>query len=151
MSTATQGESMLKLSPHQFGKIFETLRAAGSSRGSEKRQATRIDVQTKLNMAKMVDGNVVRCYSALTRDISCTGLGFFQFAPLANGEKFLVCFPFGKEELVVVCSSMFCRPLAEGMFGIGAQFECAADAKMIEQLKQLRSGDVDRIRASILA
>jgi hypothetical protein len=141
---------MLKLSPHQFGRIFETLRDAGSARGSEKRQATRMDVQTKLNMAKMVDGNVVRCYSALTRDISCTGLGFFQFAPLVNGERFLTCFPFGKEELVVVCSSMFCRPLAEGMFGIGAQFECPADEKLIEQLKQLRATDVDRIRASVL-
>src|SRR4051812_25454158 len=142
---------MLKLSPQQFGTVFETLRAHGTSGGSEKRQATRMDVQTKLALAKLKDDTVVRCYSGLTRDISVTGVGFFQFAPLANGERFLACFPFGKQELVLICSSMFCRPLAEGLFGIGGQFEQVADKSMIEQLTKLRATDVDRIRASILA
>jgi hypothetical protein len=142
---------MLKLTPYQFGTIFEALRVAGTSRGSEKRQATRMDVQTKLSLASLADGKINRCYSALSRDISASGIGFFQYAPLTNGERFLICFPFGKEELIIVCSSMFCRPLAEGLFGVGAQFEAIAEAAIIEQLKAARSGAVDRIRQSILS
>jgi hypothetical protein len=141
---------MLKLTPYQFGSIFESLRTAGAAGGSEKRQATRMDVQTKILLASLAGGKVGRCYTGLARDISASGVGFFQFAPFANSDPFLVCFPFGKEELVIQSQSMFCRPMADGMFGIGAQFDAIATPAMIEQLKAVRAGAVDRIRQSIL-
>jgi hypothetical protein len=142
---------MYKLTPQQFGMIFESLRTAGASRGSEKRQSTRMEVQTKFQLASLSNGSVARCYSALSRDISCTGVGFFQFAPVGNAEKLLTCFPCGKEELVLMCLVMFCRPMADGLFCVGVQFEGVASEAVIKQLNDLRNNEIDRIRASVLS
>jgi hypothetical protein len=142
---------MLKLTPYQFGTIFESLRTSGTAGGSEKRQATRMDVQTRISLASLSGGKVGRCYTGLTRDISASGMGFFQYAAFNNGDTFLVSFPFGKDELVLQAQSMFCRPMADGMFGIGAQFDAMATPALVEQLKSARAtATVDRIRQSIL-
>jgi hypothetical protein len=141
---------MYKLTPQQFGRIFEALRSAGATRGSEKRQSTRMEVQTKFQLASLTNGAVSRCYSALSRDISCTGVGFFQYAPVADTDKLLTCFPCGKEELVLVCQVMFCRPMADGLFCVGAQFDGMASEAIVKQLNDLRNNEIDRIRASVL-
>jgi hypothetical protein len=143
--------AVFKLTPKQFGMIFESLQATSDSRGSEKRQATRMEVQTKLALASLANGSVGRCYSGLSRDVSASGLGVFQHTAAAGGDKFLACFPCGKEgELVLTCAVTFCRPMADGLFGIGAQFEGVAPAAVVADLNRLRTSEIERIRASVL-
>jgi len=126
----------LKLSPHQFGKIVDALRVTSSSGGSDKRRFNRMTVEANLSLASLADGKVSRCYNALTRDISVNGVGLLQFTAMSRGDVFLACLPLGKEELLVKCTTTFCRRLAEGIFGIGAEFAMTADPMLIEQRKK---------------
>jgi PilZ domain len=124
---------MLKLNPQQFAGILAGLQAAAETGGSEKRGFPRFDVQTRLTLAPMADGMVGRCYTALSRDVSANGLGFFQHTGYQPKESFLALFPGGKENFLIKCTATFCRPLAEGLFCVGAQFEAIADKALIEQ------------------
>jgi hypothetical protein len=147
---------VLKLNTQQFAAVFEGLRNAGQSAGNEKRQSTRMEVQAKIRLALLVDVNGVdsvgRVFSGLTRDISACGLGLFQFLPLNPGIRFLVCLPDGKSEMGIVVTSRFCRALAEGVYGVGAEFETIAGTNLMQQLRgdKVQDAAVDRIRNSIL-
>jgi hypothetical protein len=136
VSAAAPNRETLKLSPHQFGKIVDALRVTSSSAGSDKRRFNRMTVEANLSLSSLVDGKVSRCYNALTRDISVNGLGLLQFSAMARGDSFLACLPLGKDELLVKCTTTFCRRLAEGIFGIGAEFAMTADPILIEQRKK---------------
>jgi hypothetical protein len=142
---------MLKLSSQQFATIFDALRSASVTIGSEQRVSTRMDVQTAVKLATLDGGKIVRCYSALTRDVSTCGVGLFQYAPAESGSQFLIGFPYNKSELILTSSVRFCKPMAEGLFGIGAQFEALANKEMVEALKLARQGAIDRIKSSILS
>jgi hypothetical protein len=110
-----------------------------------------MDVQTTIKLATVdADGKVLRSYTALTRDISACGVGLFQYAPAETGSFFLIGLPYRKAELVLRSSVRFCRPLADGLFGVGAQFEALADKATIEQLQLARQGTLERIKSSIL-
>ena len=142
---------MFKLAPQQFAMIFEALRQAGSNAGSEKRQSTRMDVQAKVEMATIVNGKVSRTYTGLTRDVSAAGIGLFQHMPAEPGTRMLVCFPTSRGEIVIECVSRFCRAVAEGMFGVGAQFEGLAAQELVDQMNDDRCDTLSRLRESILS
>lgn len=143
---------MVKLSSQQFAIIFESLQVASAAKGSEKRVSTRMEVQTTVNLAQLnAQGKIVRCLSGLTRDLSTCGVGFLQCVPAEQGSLFLIGFPYRKSELILTSSVRFCRLLADGIFGVGGQFEALADKAMIEQLQLARQGTIDRIKASVLS
>jgi hypothetical protein len=141
---------VLKLNPQQFANVFESLRKAGSSGGSEKRQTTRMEVQARITLAQLTGDELGKCFSALTRDVSTCGVGVFQHIPSEQDSRFLACFPCGKRNLVLVCTTRFCRALAEGMFGVGAEFMSIADETTIRKFNDAHTGVVDRIRSTHL-
>jgi hypothetical protein len=142
--------AMLTLNPHQFANVLESLRKAGSTGGSDKRRTTRMEVQARITLATLTSDGPGKCFSALTRDVSMSGVGFFQHFPSELGSQFLACFPFGKGTLVLMCTTKFCRVMAEGMFGVGAEFTSLADEKTIKQFNDAHTSAVDRIRNNIL-
>jgi hypothetical protein len=127
---------LLKLSPQEFGKILDALRSSAAAGGSDKRLFNRMAVEANLSLASLLDGQVNRVYNALTRDISVNGIGLLQALPLTRGDTFLAAFPLGKEEMVVKCKATFCRRLAEGIFGIGAEFAAKVDPVAMPNAKQ---------------
>jgi hypothetical protein len=147
------GLFMLRLSSPEFGRLvesFQTFDQAASSDSSDKRQATRMAIQTPFTIAG-VRGNIIgNSYSVLSRDLSICGIGFFQTAPAVLGENFLACFPYGKESLVVRCRVMFCKTLAQGLFGVGAQFEDRADTATVAQMENAIDPAERRIQSAIL-
>jgi hypothetical protein len=142
---------VLKLNPHQFATVFESLRKAGTTGGSEKRQATRMEVQARITLAPLNGDELGQCFSALTRDVSNCGVGVFQHIPSESGSRFLACFPCGKSTLILVCTTRFCCAMAERMFGVGAEFTSVADETTIQRFNRSYTGAVDRIRSSILS
>ena len=84
-----------------------------------------------MSLASIVNGNVNRVYDAMTRDISMNGMGLLQAMIMARGETFLACLPLGKEEMVVKCKVTFCRNLAAGIFGVGAEFTAKVDPQAL--------------------
>ena len=141
---------MLKLSSQQFAFVYEGLRAAGKSGGSERREHTRMDVQARVKLATFTNHRIGRSFTGLTRDISATGVGLFQFVPAENGVQFLISFPADKEDLLLICTSRFCRAMAEGVFGIGAEFDAIAPPALLEQFNAAEASTENRIRNSIL-
>jgi hypothetical protein len=141
---------MYKLSSQQFAAVFQSLRTLGASDGQEKRIATRMDVQARVNVALFHGLDVSRCFTALTRDVSTQGVGLFMHVPVELEKRFLISLPCGKSELVLICVSRFCRAVAEGMFGIGAEFDGVADSTVVQQLTRQRGDTVNRIRDSVL-
>src|ERR1700677_484115 len=111
-------KSSLKLSPQEFGKVLEALRVSASSGGSDKRRFNRIDVEAKISLASLNNGQVNRVYDGISRDISINGMGLLQSKLFSRGENFLVCLPLGKEEMIVKCKVTFCRSLAEGIYAV---------------------------------
>ena len=146
---------MLKLTPTQFAAIFDALRDAGASGGSDKRQHTRMQVQAQVRLATIAraTGKIARGYTALTRDISYSGIGVMQFTPAEHGDGFIIFLPQGKgkaEDVVIRCTTRFSRPLAEGVFGVGGEFEEVASPELVKQLQQNTDGALERIRQSVL-
>jgi PilZ domain len=131
---------MLKLSSQQFGRIVDALTndpSAKSSAGAEKRTASRIDINCQLMLAGFTGDKVGRCYQALAKDISVTGIGLMQSRSFTKDERFIMSLPFGKgEEFVVICQATFCRPLTEGIHWCGAQFDTMAAAEVITSLRE---------------
>ena len=120
------------------------------SGGSEKRQATRMEIQARVWVANMVDGHVTQSFTALSRDVSIAGVGLMQRSPSRIGDHFLAGLPFDKGELVLRCQTMYCQSLAEGVFGIGARFEGIADPTLIAQIRKVNDTAAARIQQAIL-
>jgi hypothetical protein len=117
---------MFKIPPQQYAGVVAALRSAATAGGSDKRQFTRMEVQAPVRLGIISNGKMT-AFTSLSRDVSMGGIGLCQSLRLAASETFLIGLPTGKEELVLVCRATFCRPLADGLYCVGAQFESEAD------------------------
>jgi hypothetical protein len=139
---------MLKLTSQQFARVLETLQKSSNSGGHEKRQFPRFEVQTRLTLATLADKKVGRIYVAFSRDVSCNGVGMLQHAQFAANEKFLVHFPCEKGPMLLICKSLFCRPLAEGIFNVGGAFESEADTDLADQFFKAREAALEAAKGA---
>ncbi|MGA2582711.1 MAG: PilZ domain-containing protein [Tepidisphaeraceae bacterium] len=130
---------MLKLSPQQYAGVVESLQSAAASGGSDKRQFSRMDVQAQIKVGIMLDNRVVRCFSALTRDVSATGIGLCQGSKFVPQEHFVASLPCAKRPIAIICSATFCRPLADGIYWLGAQFIAEADQILASEFAKIAS------------
>jgi hypothetical protein len=58
--------------------------------------------------------------------------------------------PFDRAYLVLLCETKYCQSLADGVFGIGANFERLAEPELVEQMERLYGNTADRIQHAIL-
>jgi hypothetical protein len=131
------GAKMIKLSPQQYAGMVASLQSAAAGGGSDKRQFSRIEVQAPVRMAMMTAGKLSRCLIALSRDVSLTGVGLYQSAKLAPKESFIISLPCEKQHMIIVCQATFCRPLADGIFCLGAQFDAMADQARADEFRAI--------------
>ena len=145
----------MNLPIRHYGVVLDALRIAAESGGNEKRRHNRVEIQAKIELASLdsAHGGVVnRIYTALTRDISLGGLGLLQYTATEVGRLFVVCLPTDRNShLHIVCKSVFTRPLAEGVFGVGAEFEAEAPPALVEQIQKFRNGELQRVREKMFA
>jgi len=128
---------MLKLSSQQYAGVVASLRSAGASANSDKRQFSRMDVQAPVRLAAISGKTVTRCFTAMSRDVSMTGIGLCQATKFAPNEAFLISVPCAKQQMVIVCRVTFCRLLVDGIYWIGAQFESEAAPANVEEFRIL--------------
>ncbi|MBC8107781.1 MAG: PilZ domain-containing protein [Anaerolineae bacterium] len=144
----------MKLSVQDFAEIVGALRGEGNNLGAhEKRRAVRMEVNSKLVVGVLNDGVIGRKYSVLTRDISLAGIGLLQSIALQQKQEFVLSLPrqHGKPPLFFVTVVMHCRPLADGLYGLGCEFVRQAPPEMGQKLIQDESNEHARIRNSVLA
>ena len=112
----------MELTTAQFSEIRESLSALEKQdRASEKRRFTRLPVSGKVKLLHPATG---QAYTALTRDLSPSGMGIIQARPAQRGDRYVATLPRAGENLVeVACTVVGARPLAEGLYCVHMQFE----------------------------
>lgn len=136
----------MHLSAQHFAEVVEALRRGGSAgSGHERRQITRIEAQTQLQIARYANGASAEEITVLTRDVSIGGIGLLQSSPMKSGEQIVVRLPrIDRQPLFVLSKITHCRQMADGIYGIGVQFNRLLNPDPAQQKA------IDQIRQSIL-
>jgi c-di-GMP-binding flagellar brake protein YcgR len=124
----------MKLTPQHLAEVVSAMTAApASTAGLEKRRAARMDVQGTVVIAPLnVDGSMGKPFTAVTRNISFVGVGLLQSKPLIEGQQVIIRLPRAgstKQPMLVRCTVMHVRPLAEGLYVVGLEFIEVSDVK----------------------
>jgi hypothetical protein len=124
MSDAAGRNPSMQLIAQEYGEILAALKAAADSKGSERRQLARLEVQAQVKCVPYNEGQLGTPFTCLTRDLSFKGVGLFQARQAARGSQFVVVLPRRQdsEAVSILCTVMYCRTLADGLFNVGASF-----------------------------
>ena len=100
----------------------------------------------------LVDNNrVTRSFSAITRDISITGIGLLQSVALSINQNVIIALPRPTSTpLFVVSTVVVCKPLADGLVAVGLEFAEMASKETIDALLNDGSREKARIAESML-
>src|SRR5262245_42327725 len=125
----------MQLPLRDFADVITALKGPVDTSGaSEKRRAARMTVTAKLNIHIAINGQLGKTFSALTRDISLTGMGLLQAVALQANQHIIVALPRAHGPLFVVAIVMHCRPLADGLLAVGLEFVELASKETVEML-----------------
>jgi hypothetical protein len=118
----------MQLMAQDYAEVVAALKAANDTKGHERRTTARLEVQAQVKIFPYRDGQLGPAYTCLTRDLSFKGVGLFQARQSARGSQFVVVLPkIEGKPLSLLCNVMFCRPLADGLYNVGAAFESPYD------------------------
>ena len=141
----------MKLPLRDFAEVIAALKGPGENlSASEKRQAARMTVCAKINVHLMDGNRATRTFSALTRDISLTGVGLLQAVALSPKQNVVLELPRSHAPLFVCSLALHCRPLADGVLAVGMEFCELASKETSEILLSQGSRAQARIAASML-
>jgi hypothetical protein len=113
----------MQLPAQHFGDVLAVLRAAQDSKGHEQRVSSRMDVQAQVKVIPFKDGALAAPFTCMTRDLSFKGVGLLQSRLAEPGSQFVVMLPKpGGASMPVLCTVMYCRALADGIYNVGATF-----------------------------
>lgn len=126
-AAATAAQSM-QLLAQDYGDVLASLQALNDTKGHERRTTARMEVQAQVKLFPYKDGKLGPAFTCLTRDLSFKGVGLFQSRQSARGSQFVVMLPRKEGEfLSLLCTVMYCRALADGLYNVGATFNCPYD------------------------
>jgi hypothetical protein len=123
----------VQLQPQLFSEALTALREADFSKGSnERRRTARFAVQTRMSLLPFHQGSIQgSALIVLTRDVSIEGLGLLLATPLASGTQVIAALPREKRPpALVLCTVAHSRPLADGLWGIGAEYTELVEADL---------------------
>jgi hypothetical protein len=142
----------MQLTNQDFAEVLEALRGGNQSgEGFERRQSTRVAVQTAVFAAPLVAGRPGNVRTMLTRDLSLMGMGLMQSTPVSENDAFIVKLPkLSKKPVFVLVKPVQCRLLAESIYAIGAQFVSVVNLPPQDAERFERPDAVNRLRASVL-
>ena len=141
----------MKLALRDFADVISALKSSGEKPGAnEKRGAARMAVSSKVNVHLADNQRICRTFSALTRDISISGVGLLQGVALSSKQSVIITLPRPQAPLFVICTVMHCRPLADGLLAVGLEFTEMASAETCAQLNNQDNQEHARIRESVL-
>lgn len=150
-----RGAATMQLVAQDYAEILAALQAATNTKGHERRNAARMEVQAQITVQPFCDGKLEKAFTCLTRDLSFRGIGLLQGRQSASGTQFIVHLPRRSTDIPLkfICTVMYCRELADGLFNIGASFNGFYDPDAPSPGATPRSNadiELDRIRQSIL-
>ena len=147
----------MQLLAQDYAEVVAALKALNDTKGHERRTSARMEVQAQVKIHPFVDGKVGPPFTCMTRDVSFRGIGLLQSKPSPKDAQFVIILPKrdGKQ-LTVLCTVMYSRPLADGLYNIGASFNQVFDFDKPPPAAPIRGAvrdpdaELQRIRQSIL-
>ena len=124
----------MNLSTELFQEITESITIIGKDQPrAQERRTPRVRLSSQLSVALWSDP--LSSFSLRVRDLSIGGLGIFHNQRIGLDEKVVVKFPRHDQQTALVLSSVvYWEPLAEGLFGVGIQFDrLIVEAELAEQ------------------
>ncbi len=119
--------------------------------GSDKRRLSRMEIQTKVQVGVLINGQLRAKFTGLSRDISQGGIGLFISVPVEQGQQIVVELPAGQNKhVLVICTCMFGRVIANGIFGVGAEFTLEANADLIKAWDTFENQQQQRIASAMM-
>ncbi len=120
----------MQLPSQMFSEALTGLRLADLSKSdNDRRRYTRFVVQARLPLWPASEEKK-EASSVLTRDISMEGIGLIWPHESSAGQQFILALPREKKQHTpILCTIKHIRPLAQGLWGVGAQF-----SKVLESL-----------------
>lgn len=111
----------MKFTNQEFAHILAALQAEErATDAADRRRHSRIDIGIVI---QVVDAATKRSYSAMTRDISFTGISIVQSAMPTLNSYVIIQLPRRRQKFDAVrCQVMHVRDLADGLFCIGCAF-----------------------------
>jgi hypothetical protein len=148
----------MQLRAQDLADILTALRMAQETAGHERRRSTRLDVQAQVKVIPFEDGHLGESFTCMTRDVSFKGLGLLQSTKATRGSQFVITLPRrGGESMLMLCTVMYCRELADGIYNVGASFirtfefqASPAPAASPPPSARQSVNELERIRQSIL-
>ena len=120
----------MKFTNQEFAYILAALQAEErATDAADRRRHSRIDIGIVI---QVVDVATKRTYSAMTRDISFTGISIVQSAMPTLNSYVIIQLPRRRQKFDAVrCQVMHVRDLADGLFCVGCAFVAIEDASTI--------------------
>lgn len=155
----------MDLTTSRYAKIVESLQSESTAGGSDKRRSTRTAVHAKVRLATLTGppadaadspadgGHVELRLSAMTHDLSTSGVGLMQTMPLEPGTRVLIELPEGRARSLLVGVVRHTRAAANGIFAVGVEFTADAPPALAAEWARGDQGDDDerkRIQSSML-
>jgi hypothetical protein len=110
----------MNLAPHHLQAILAALGAP--PQGHEKRRTPRFALSGTVTFARLFDGRPHQWITAMSKDVSETGLGLVTSLALRIGERLVVRLPGGKDSMTLTCRVVHSRPVADGIYAVGLEF-----------------------------
>lgn len=142
----------MQLTSQDFAEVLGHLRAAGvPADGFERRQATRVSIQSPVYVAPVISGRPGPVRMVLTRDLSCMGIGLMQTWTVTEDQTFIVKLPKQvKRPLFVMAKPMQCRLMAENIYAVGGEFMSLVNLDPVDAARFETPVSIDRIRSTVL-
>lgn len=116
--------STMVLPAQIYADVVSTIREAEAHASTnEMRKAIRLHLQITVKIQILHQGNLQPPTLGVLRDFSSHGIGFLYCKPLPANTRFLMHLPRNRGNPVLVVTKVkHSRPMAEGIFQIGAEF-----------------------------
>jgi len=133
---------MNRLTADVYEEIIASLRS-DRSRLNEKRKKPRVGLRSSLELLPCAPagGKAKPALVVWVRDVSADGLGLVSAQPVLVDMQFVAEFDrFDRECLLVQYRVAYCKPIARGLYSIGA--------RVVSVLASAKSGTIPRVRKS---
>lgn len=141
----------MKIPLQSFAQVVSALqRPPAMGNGQEKRQATRMNIETPVSVTLLAGGSGPRTIKAISRDISQSGIGLIMGSSVATGDRLVVHLPRkAQSAMLMLAVAKLCIELCDGVFKVGVEFTKELTS---EELQNLRSSgeEMGRIQRSVL-
>lgn len=121
----------MKLSAEQFAELAASFNATPSQTKHERRRAARMDLQAKVRIYPMADGERLAALTVVVSNFSARGLSFVYSKGMESGTQFITELPRkGGGTVEMLCTVAHSVKVGDSdLFRIGAEFTCAAPAR----------------------